>query len=179
MKKKWQQNSHHLWLRQTNIHEQIESEVGELQWKVEWLWDQIINMQKQMSWDITGILTSFCIIPAKFIQQNYTWEQVKYLLQDLQGMLWDDKIWLASEGSDLVNRCHYLMTWPLTKAACIKSRSSPWPLAFSPFLALQPSTLLWFSKIFLRSGSVNLDLSSPQNYKKWVSLWNTQPTVFL
>lgn len=127
MKKKWQQNSHHLWLRQTNIHEQIESEVEELQWKVEWLWDQIINMQKQMSWDITGILTSFCIIPAKFIQQNYTWEQIKYLLQDLQGMLWDgpDKIWLASEGSDLENRCHYLMTWPLTKAACIKSRSSP------------------------------------------------------
>ena len=49
---------------------------------------------------------SFVLPLKKLNQQNYTWEQIKYYLQYLQSKLGGgpDKTWLASEGSDLVNR---------------------------------------------------------------------------
>jgi hypothetical protein len=80
----WQNQSHMLWTTQSKINDEIGSKIGGLQQAVSWLGDQIVSIQHQLMLSCDWNVIMYCVTPSKYTASRYTWEQIKYHLQDLR-----------------------------------------------------------------------------------------------
>jgi hypothetical protein len=67
------------------MNEEIESKIGDLQQAVSWLGDQVVSIQHQLMLSCDWNVTMYRVIPTKYNASWYSWEQIKYHLQDLRG----------------------------------------------------------------------------------------------
>ena len=63
--------------------EEIQDEIQELKTAIQWVRDQLIDLQKQVILKCDWNSTQFCITPVRFNYSAYNWEQIKFHLQDI------------------------------------------------------------------------------------------------
>ena len=63
--------------------EEIQDEIQELKTAIQWVRDQLIDLQKQVILKCDLNSTQFCITPVQFNYSAYNWEQIKFHLQDI------------------------------------------------------------------------------------------------
>ena len=63
--------------------EEIQDEIQELKTAIQWVRDQLIDLQKQVILKCDWNSTQFCITPVQFNYSSYNWEQIKFHLQDI------------------------------------------------------------------------------------------------
>ncbi|KAF0877493.1 ENK24 protein, partial [Crocuta crocuta] len=82
--KTWQEKSYNLWLTQNKVDIDLQSRVSELEQAVQWLGDQLVNLQQvflKCDWNSSSV----CVTPYPFNATKHSWEQIKYHLQNIQG----------------------------------------------------------------------------------------------
>jgi hypothetical protein len=73
-----------LWTTQSKINEELENKIGDLQQAISWLRNRIFNIQYQLMLSCDWNVTMYCVSPAKYNASQYSWEEIKYNLQDLR-----------------------------------------------------------------------------------------------
>ena len=63
--------------------EEIQDKIQELKTAIQWIRDQLIDLQKQVILKCDWHSTQFCITPVRFNYSAYNWEQIKFHLQDI------------------------------------------------------------------------------------------------
>ena len=72
-----------MWTTQAQINEEVQDEIQEIKTAIQWVGDQLIDLQKQVILKCDWNSTQFCITPVQFNYSAYNWEQIKFHLQDL------------------------------------------------------------------------------------------------
>ena len=72
-----------MWTTQAQINEEIQREIEEIKIAIQWIRDQLIDLQKQILLNCDWNATQFCVTPVRFNHSAYSWEQIKYHLQDI------------------------------------------------------------------------------------------------
>ena len=62
--------------------EEIQDKIQKLKTAIQWVRDQLIDLQKQVILKCDWNSTQFCITPVRFNYSAYNWEQIKFHLQD-------------------------------------------------------------------------------------------------
>ena len=63
--------------------EEIQDKIQKLKTAIQWVRDQLIDLQKQVILKCDWNSTQFCITPVRFNYSAYNWEQIKFHLQDI------------------------------------------------------------------------------------------------
>ena len=79
----WTKDAHTMWTTQAQINEEVQDEIQEINIALQWVGDQLIDLEKQALLKCDWNSTQFCITPIWFIYPAYNWEQIKFHLQDL------------------------------------------------------------------------------------------------
>ena len=79
----WTKDAHTMWTTQAQINEEVQDEIQEIKTAIQWVRDQLIDLQKQVMLRCDWNSTQFCITPVQFNYSAYNWEQIKFHLQDL------------------------------------------------------------------------------------------------
>ena len=79
----WTKDAHTMWTTQAQINEEIQDEIQEIKIAIQWVGDQLIDLQKQVMLKCDWNSAQFCITPVQFNYSAYNWEQIKFHLQDL------------------------------------------------------------------------------------------------
>lgn len=79
----WTKDAHTIWTTQTEVLEDIQEEIQELRTSIEWVGDQLIDIQKQVILKCDWNSTQFCVTPVHFNHSAYNWEQIKFHLQNI------------------------------------------------------------------------------------------------
>ena len=79
----WTKDDHTMWTTQAQINEEVQDEIQEIKTAIQWVGDQLIDLQKQVILKCDWNSTQFCITPVWFNYSAYNWEQVKFNLQDI------------------------------------------------------------------------------------------------
>ena len=78
----WTKDAHTMWATQAQINEEVQDEIQELRTAIQWVGDQLTDMQKQVilkcDWN-----SQFCVTPVQFNHSAYNWEQIKFHLQNI------------------------------------------------------------------------------------------------
>ena len=72
-----------MWTTQAQINEEVQDEIQEIKTAIQWVRDQLTDLQKQVILKFDWNSTQFCITPVQFNYSAYNWEQIKFHLQDL------------------------------------------------------------------------------------------------
>ena len=72
-----------MWATQAQINEEVQDEIQEIKTAIQWVGDQLIDLQKQALLKCDWNSTQFCIIPLWFNYSAYNWKQIKFLLQNI------------------------------------------------------------------------------------------------
>ena len=72
-----------MWITQAQINEEVQDEIQEIKTAIQWVGDQLIDLQKQVILKCDWNSTQFCITPVWFNYSAYYWEKIKFLLQDI------------------------------------------------------------------------------------------------
>ena len=67
----WTKDAHTTWATQ------------KLKTAIQWVWDQLIDLQKQVLLKCDWNSMQFCVTPVRFNYSAYNWEQIKFHLQDI------------------------------------------------------------------------------------------------
>ena len=78
----WTKDAHTIWVTQVQIDEKVQDKIQELKTAIQWVWDQLIDLQKQVLFNWNWNSTQFCITPFWFNHSAYKWDQTKFHLQD-------------------------------------------------------------------------------------------------
>ena len=79
----WTKDAHTMWTTQAQINEEVQDEIQEIKTAIQWVRDQLVDLQKQVILKCDWNSTQFCITPVQFNYSAYNWEQIKFHLQDL------------------------------------------------------------------------------------------------
>ena len=79
----WTKDAHTMWVTQAQINEKVQDEIQELRTDIQWVRDQLIDLQKQMILKCDGNSTQFCVTPVQFNHRAYNWEQIKFHVQNV------------------------------------------------------------------------------------------------
>lgn len=79
----WHKDSHDLWTQQTQIDQQLQTRINELQTVVIHLGDQVQQLTFQTRIHCHWNFTSFCLTNMPYNSTEYPWDKVKAHLQDL------------------------------------------------------------------------------------------------
>ena len=74
----WTKDAHTMWTTQAQINEEIQDEIQEIKIAIQWVGDQLIDLQKQVIVKSDWNSTQFCITPVWFNCSAYYWEQIKF-----------------------------------------------------------------------------------------------------
>ena len=74
----WTKDAHTMWTAQVN--EEVQDEIQEIKTAIQWVRDQLIDLQKQVMLRCDWNSTQFCITPVRFNYSAYSWEQIKFHL---------------------------------------------------------------------------------------------------
>ena len=72
-----------MWATQTPIDEEVQDKIQELETAIQWVGDQLLDLQKQVLLHCGWNSTQFCITLVQFNHSAYNWEQIKFHLQDI------------------------------------------------------------------------------------------------
>ena len=72
-----------MWTTQAQINEEVQDEIQEIKTAIQWVGDQLIDLQKQVILKCDWNSTQFFITPVWFNYSAYYWEQIKFHLQDI------------------------------------------------------------------------------------------------
>ncbi|XP_054996939.1 endogenous retrovirus group K member 18 Env polyprotein-like [Sorex araneus] len=95
--KTWQNDSHHLWTRQATVNHDAEQRLDILQQALLWVQGRADALEQQMRLFCDWNSSSFCITPHRYNGSAYTWEKIRYHLQDLKGNMSLDTLALQGE----------------------------------------------------------------------------------
>ena len=62
-------DAHTMWITQAQINEEVQDEIQEIKTAIQWVRDQLIDLQKQVILKCDWNSTQFCITPVRF---NYS-----------------------------------------------------------------------------------------------------------
>ena len=79
----WTKDAHTMWVTQAQINEKVQDEIQELRTDIQWVRDQLIDLQKQIILKCDGNSTQFCVTPVQFNHRAYNWEQIKFHVQNV------------------------------------------------------------------------------------------------
>ena len=79
----WTKDAHTMWTTQAQVNEEVQDEIQEIKTAIQWVRDQLIDLQKQVILKCDWNSTQFCITPVQFNYSAYNWEQIKFHLQDI------------------------------------------------------------------------------------------------
>ena len=79
----WTKDAHTMWATQAQIDEDSQDEIQELKTAINWVRDQLIDVQKQVILKCDWNSTQFCVTPVQFNHSAYNWEQIKFHLQNM------------------------------------------------------------------------------------------------
>ena len=79
----WTKDAHTMWTTQAQINEEVQGEIQEIKIALQWVGDQLIDLQKQAILKCDWNSTQFCINPLRFNYSAYNWKQIKFHLQYL------------------------------------------------------------------------------------------------
>ena len=68
---------------QAQIDEDIQDEIQELKTVINWVGDQLIDVQKQVMLNCDWNSNQFCVILVQLNHSTYNWEQIKFHLQNI------------------------------------------------------------------------------------------------
>ena len=78
----WTKDAHTMWATQAQIDEEVQDKIQKLKTAIQWVGDQLIDLQKQILLNCDWNATQFCVTPVRFNHSAYNWEQIKFHLQD-------------------------------------------------------------------------------------------------
>ena len=70
----WTKDAHTIWVTQVQIDEKVQDKIQELKTAIQWVGDQLIDLQKQILLNCDWNSTQFCITPVRFNHSAYNWE---------------------------------------------------------------------------------------------------------
>ena len=79
----WTKDAHTMWATQAQIDEEVQDKIQKLKTAIQWVGDQLIDLQKQILLNCDWNATQFCVTPVRFNHSAYSWEQIKFHLQDI------------------------------------------------------------------------------------------------
>ena len=79
----WTKNAHTIWVTQVQIDEKVQDKIQRLKTAIQWVGDQLIDLQKQILLNCDWNSTQFCITPFRFNHNAYNWEQIKFHQQNI------------------------------------------------------------------------------------------------
>ena len=68
---------------QVQTNEKVQDKIQELKTDIQWVGDQLIDLQKQVLLNCDWNSTQFCITPVWFNHSAYNWKEIKFHLQDI------------------------------------------------------------------------------------------------
>ena len=77
----WTKDALIIWVTQVQIDAKVQDKIQELKTAIQWVGDQLIDLQKQVLLNCDWNSTQFCITPFQF--SAYNWEKIKFHLQDM------------------------------------------------------------------------------------------------
>ena len=80
----WSKDAYTMRTTQAQINEEVQHEIQEIKTAIQWVSDQLIDLQKQVILKCDWNSTQFCITPVWFNYSAYYWEQIKFHLQDIR-----------------------------------------------------------------------------------------------
>ena len=78
----WTKDAHTMWATQAQIDEEVQDKIQKLKTAIQWVGDQLIDLQKQILLNCDWNATQFCVTPVRFNHSAYSWEQIRFHLQD-------------------------------------------------------------------------------------------------
>ena len=118
----WTKDAHTTWTTQAQINEKVLDEIQEIKIAIQWVWDQLIDFEKQALLKCDWNSTQFYITPVQFNYSAYNWEQIKFHLQDLH---YNASLNVQSAFSKSLPSSNYLKTLAEQLADQL-SRIDPW-----------------------------------------------------
>ena len=79
----WTKDAHTMWATQTQTDEEVQDKIQKLKTAIQWVGDQLIDLQKQILLNCVCNSTQFCVTPVRFNHSAYSWEQIKSHLQNI------------------------------------------------------------------------------------------------
>ena len=79
----WTKDAHTIWVTQVQIDEKVQDKIQELKTAIQWVGDQLIDLQTQVLLTCDWNSTQFCITFLQLNHSAYNWEQIKFRLQDM------------------------------------------------------------------------------------------------
>ena len=76
----WATGAHTMWATQAQVNEEVQDEIQEIKTAIQWVRDQLIDLQKQVILKCDWNSTQFCFTPVRFNYSAYSWEQIKFHL---------------------------------------------------------------------------------------------------
>ena len=76
-------DAHTIWVTQVQVDEKFQDKIQEWKTAIQWVGDQLIDLQKQVLLNCDWKSHQFCITPLRFNHSAYKWEQIKFPLQDI------------------------------------------------------------------------------------------------
>ena len=72
-----------MWTTQAQVNEEVQDEIHDIKTAIQWVGDQLIDLQKQVILKCDCNSTQFCITPIWFNYSAYYWEKINFHLQDI------------------------------------------------------------------------------------------------
>ena len=79
----WTKDAHTIWVTQAQIDQKAQDKIQELKTAIQWVGDQLIDLQKRVLLNHDWTSTQFYITPVRFNHSAYNWKQIKFHLQDI------------------------------------------------------------------------------------------------
>ena len=79
----WTKDVHTMWTTQALVNEEVQDEIHDIKTAIQWVGDQLIDLQKQVILKCDCNSTQFCITPIWFNYSAYYWEKINFHLQDI------------------------------------------------------------------------------------------------
>ena len=76
----WTKDAHTMWTTQAQVNEEVQDEIQEIKTAIQWVRDQLIDLQKQVMLKCDWNSTQFCFTPVRFNYGAYYREQIKFHL---------------------------------------------------------------------------------------------------
>ena len=70
----WTKDALIIWVTQVQIDAKVQDKIQELKTAIQWVGDQLIDLQKQILLNCDWNSTQFCITPVRFNHSAYNWE---------------------------------------------------------------------------------------------------------
>ena len=72
-----------MWATKAQIDEEDQDKIQGLKTAIQWVGDQLVDLQKQILLHCDQNSTQFCSTPFQLNHSAFNWEQIKFHLQDI------------------------------------------------------------------------------------------------